>query len=152
MGPRVSRRRGVLLLTAPATAPGSWCSGSECLWGGGQEFHGPKCPFSLPFSLPSGDSSKKPTRECEPLSEPKVTPACLCLSLCQGLGAGAAAEHGASPPRWTFLPAQAHLGPPDPGRKRGASRGLDPTVGCACGLRLQVHGAPPGMPVNSPRS
>lgn len=68
---------------------------------------GPKCPFSLPFSLPSGDSSKKPTRECEPLSEPKVTPACLCLSLCQGLGAGAAAEHGASPPRWTFLPAQA---------------------------------------------
>lgn len=64
----------------------------------------PMCPFSLPFSLPSGHSSKKPTRECEPLSEPKVTPACL-HSLCWGLGAGAAAEHGASPPRRRFLPA-----------------------------------------------
>lgn len=65
----------------------------------------PKCPFSLPFSLPSGDSSKKPTREWEPLSEPKVTPACLRSSLCRGLGAGAAAEHGASPPRRTLFPA-----------------------------------------------
>lgn len=65
----------------------------------------PKCPFSLPFSLPSGDSSKKPTREWDPLSEPKVTPACLRSSLCRGPGAGAAAEHGASPPRRTFFPA-----------------------------------------------
>lgn len=121
----------------------------------------PKCPFSLPFSLPSGNSSKKPTRECEPLSEPKVTPACLSaclrLSLCRGLGAGAAAEHGASPPRRTFLLAWAAaprltLGLWTQNENKGASRGLDWTAGRACGLGLRVHGAPPGMPVNSPRS
>ena len=144
-----SRGGGVLLLTTLATALWSWCSGSECLWGLG-DWHamGAKCPFSLPFSLPSGDSSKKPTRECEPLSEPKVTPACLCLRLCRGLGAGAAAEHGASAPRRTFLPARGLRTQ----EENGASRGLDPAVGRACGLGLRVHGAPPGMPVNSPGS
>ncbi|KAF3820650.1 hypothetical protein GH733_005195 [Mirounga leonina] len=59
------------------------------------------------LSAPGNLLTKKPTRECEPLSEPKVMPACLRCSLCRSLGAGAAAEHGASPPGRRVLPSRA---------------------------------------------
>lgn len=90
----------------------------------------PNCLFSLPFSLPSGDSSKKPTREWEPLSESKVKPACLRSSLCRGLGAGAAAEHGHPHPggQRTGLPAAPRLTLGLWTEKQG-TRGLDPTAG-----------------------
>uniref|UniRef100_A0A8J8YBB8 calcium/calmodulin-dependent protein kinase n=1 Tax=Callithrix jacchus TaxID=9483 RepID=A0A8J8YBB8_CALJA len=108
------------------------------------------------LSAPGNLLTKKTTRECEPLSELKVMPACLCHSLCWGLGVGAAAEHGASPPRQTFLPAWAAVARLTMGlqtsiRTRGL-RGLDPMVSHACGLGLRVHGAPAGMPADAPRS
>lgn len=82
--------------------------GGLCVSGVGERhLIDPKCPFSLPFPSPPAIPAKKPTRECEPLSEPKVMLACLRCSLCRSLGAGAAAEHGASPPRRRVLPAWA---------------------------------------------
>lgn len=100
---------------------------------------------------PSGDSSKKPTRECESLSELKVTLACLCRSLCWGLRGGgwAAAEHGGIPtqadaPSSLSCCGRAHHGPPDPVLERGASgawtRWWVMHVGWGCGcMALQLE-------------
>lgn len=66
-----------------------------------------KCLSSLPFSLPLAIPAKT-NQECEPLSEPKVTPACLCLRR-RAWGRGQLQEHG-------------HLHPGDLPSSPGASR------------------------------
>lgn len=90
-------------------------------------------PWSLLTSLfpPSGNSSKKTTREWEPLSEPKVTPACLCEAL-RGPGAGQCRAPGVST-RQMFLPARllclSSLRASRPGGNTRGLEGLGPDGG-----------------------
>uniref|UniRef100_A0A2K6BSX7 Calcium/calmodulin dependent protein kinase kinase 2 n=1 Tax=Macaca nemestrina TaxID=9545 RepID=A0A2K6BSX7_MACNE len=113
------------------------------------------------LSAPGNLLTKKPTRECESLSELKVTPACLCRSLCWGLRGGgwAAAEHGGIPtqadaPSSLSCCGRAHHGPPDPVLERGASgawtRWWVMHVGWGCGcmaLQLECLRMHPGLKI-----
>lgn len=109
-------------------------AGVYCLWGVGASSASP-----LTSLFPSsGNSSKKPTREWEPLSEPKVMPVCLPVPsppLCWGLGRASAEHEGISARQMCLQPellCLAHRGLL--GLQRGASRGLGPVVCHACGL------------------
>ncbi|XP_052023658.1 calcium/calmodulin-dependent protein kinase kinase 2 isoform X2 [Apodemus sylvaticus] len=108
------------------------------------------------LSAPGNLLSKKPTREWEPLSEPKVTPAYLPLPvplppLCWGLGAGSRRAHGHLSPAGSLPSAWAAV----PGSLRASGftvRGIQGlgSRGVPC-MWAAVHGAPSGMPVNSSR-
>lgn len=137
MGPYLSRRSGVPI-ASPATALSSCRLGPESLGVGDGHPVDPSCPFSLPFYLSSGNSSKKPTREWEPLSEPKVKPACLHSSLCRGPGRGSRRARASPPAGLASCCARARLGPLGPGWKRrhpGAWarwRAVHVSWGCGC--------------------